>query len=733
MTDQPSPAGSAPEPAAAQSEEGAGERGPAQARGIKEAARDITASTSNPGGINVSNALRRQAEQSLSAGRDFVGGNQFNVNLGGAVGSGTRTVMYQLSEETLTEIRGAFVAPPGYKQLVTAVRGRPVVLLRSRDGQGKWATAARLLLASGVAQIRQLPAGSDLTSLTGDQFEAGVGYLLPDMPGSGSRALRADTLRGLENALATAGARMIITIAADMPITDTRISTYVVDLGRAVDATAVVEAHLRWRCGDPDASRILGDPTVTAMLAHLINADTSCARASELARMIWENSRNGTADVARITERANRRASDDFDAWFDGLGDLPLQCLAVALAVLNGLPQQTVSEAAESLRVRLDPPPTMVPGMPLPANWELAGRPAPFGATRNQRLLKIRARLLPISLPTRYGLTPTEVVRYDDPAYPQMVLDRVWQEYDDIRPQLVDWLRELGGHSMETVRVWTATAVGSLATRNFDYVVDRIIMSWARSSVEERRDNAAFALRKPAIDGALYTQVLSVVRRWSQPDGDEHLRTTAARAYGSSIGHAAPAQAIAALEELARCDDADTAIAIGRSMAELVEWDPGLAVQVVAAVRRWSVDRAIDRRNASQLVFLVIATELVTNVPNARPDGDSSTRWPGLLHFAAADPTMHEIVAGLWRDALRGGLFWQEARGVWTGWAQLAEADPHACHALGRLSRAIGTDPRTGTPHNRIDKILLRLADVWCGAGNPLPSPRAAAAVRAAL
>jgi hypothetical protein len=282
-----------------------------------------------------------------------------------------------------------------------------------------------------------------------------------------------------------------------------------------------------------------------------------------------------------------------------------------------------------------------------------------------------------------------------------------------------------------------------LANRAFGHVLTEIIDKWAASPTSKQsekawrhREAAAMALNIPATSGGLYAQVQRVVREWSDADGDDPYQTeetargyraTAARAYGASLGHTAPDQAIAALSYLADCEDFATANAIGRSLAELMDWDPVLTVPVLTAIVQWLDSRTPERVSTGHVAFLRVAIDLTQPVERVGGDDDTIS-WPTWLRLADTDPTLLPTIAGLWQAALNGPL-WSDARVVFGAWAIAVEPDRRPCAALGRLASAAARADRT----DRTNKILLRLAADWTTDKNSEPTPRAAAAVITAL
>ena len=674
------------------------------------------AGTASPGGVSATNQMLRQARASIRghahvgggiAGRDII------VHYHGVPQPGGP--LPRIGAQAVAAVRHAYVAPDGFADLTAALADRHLLILRAAAGQGAEAAAIRLLLLHEAEPLYRVD-GTDLTGLTGDRLVKGAGYVLH---GADPKRLRRSDIESLDTRLGELPARLVVILPAQAGPVGPDALPYVRDLGRAPDATAILRSHLAWRMGTAAATALL------ARVKDAIDAGAACQELADLARTLHEKgAAEPGADLAWIADWRGRRTAGEIAVWFDDLDDLPQRCLAISLALFNGLPFETVNAAATRLRRRItDPGRGQRDGTDIRLVVPAPALTDPFEHTRTGRVDRIRASITPTTLPAWFGDTPAQVMSYRDPAYPPAVLDRVWREHDDVRPTLVEWFDDLAGDPSEQVRNRVATAVGVLAARAFEYILTTVIDRWAASETAARREAAAVALHEPANEGGLYEQVLQVLRAWSQPGATVARRATAARAYGESVGAADPVQAIAALQYLADCEDEAVRYAIGRSLAQLMDRDEALAVPVLTAVCRWITGTLPQRRRTGYRAFLTIAVGLMTEVPS---DTDGSpVRWPSLLRMADRDPAMLPSIAGLWHAALNGPL-WEDAHWVFGLWALSAEADPLLRAALGRLAATVAQDGRTR-------KILRQLAADWTTGKNPSPTPETARAVLTAL
>jgi hypothetical protein len=311
----------------------------------------------------------------------------------------------------------------------------------------------------------------------------------------------------------------------------------------------------------------------------------------------------------------------------------------------------------------------------------------PFRMGRRRLLDEVRASVAMRMIETRHGETPAEVATFVDPSYPRRLLNYVWQEHDHVRGPLLEWLKRLGEHGSDAVRIAAATATGVLAVTSFDFVRARVLLAWATHEYEVCRESAAIALDGPANDDVLGRTVNGLVAEWARDDRIE-LVATAARACGVALGKQDPEKALALLDEMIVVEDLAIIRAYCMSLAEWVGGDDVvLRGRGVAAVHEWSCDRADpDKRTAGQLAFLWMAMDLITE----------DDPWPALLKFAVTDGTMAQRVVALWSSVLVNPELSEQARRVLAEWADTVNPDTVAitafvdmCGRMGSRSRAV--------------------------------------------
>jgi hypothetical protein len=636
----------------------------------------------------------------------------------------------ELSIDLLEPVRFAFVDPANWADLSVQFLAKRTIVIRGRTGQGKDATAIRLL-AGEVGTIYHLDPEIDVTRLAASitkrteatgRDELGIGFLLcqPDNAGK----LRGYTFHALEQALAAANARLLITISADVLFADNELEAYVLDLGNVpIPRRRIVQSHLSWQCNDEETvAKLLANPAVDELICELEHGDHTCQSAAELAWIInSERTDEGVVNAARVRERRRKQHDQAFDLWFDSLRGADERSFAIALAVLDGLPYEQVADAARRLRAKLElSQQLVVSGGPKPelriARRELLQQPT------NRLLDVLRAYERDEESRHEYGLIPVRVVAYRDPRYPEKIIERVWRGYQ-VQPTLLSWLYELVVAPSDQVRYYAANTLGVLCRYSFDYLWTGSLSRWANSKDSRLREAVAYALREPAADARLVPSVNMVVSGWYSDVGSPLRQATAARAFGVCVGQPDPDAAIERLGRLATIDDYSVAVAIGNALADLILDDAdGIAPRVCAALVAWFNDKL--RARSAELAFLILASTLVAW---ERPSQNApEERWPSLLRLAESDEKLQWPMCALWRHLFRNSVLLEQANAVLTGWAALAETDYRQLAALLRLIREVVRQP---APDPRIRRNLAKLATSWIDPLNLNPLPRAHAAM----
>jgi hypothetical protein len=398
-------------------------------------------------------------------------------------------------------------------------------------------------------------------------------------------------------------------------------------------------------------------------------------------------------DAPERTAKRLLEQSADIDHW----------SFVISLAVFDNGRYQLVADAAGLLARRLAPgdPRNAAAWQPGPARADrlqqagggqyhvtpdagglLARRLAPGdprnaaawqpGPARTARLEQAEAELLDAREQLRpFIRAPVVRARFKDPELPAAVLDLVWNELDQLRGPVRDWLDTLGGDVDIEVREPTAVAVGYLAGHGFGYVLDLIIEPWARRD-EKTREAAALALGALARRQRFSAQVLALLSRWAHGP-DPFLRETAAIAYGWSIGRRQPDVALRELRSLARRGDARELPIVARALRELVRrWRDREVLEELCA---WTT--APQRTTWEPAERRLLWTGLAAFLMIARLYEEGRPRreglWPLLLVQAEDNPVARERIVLLWRRALADESLEAAAVDTLCGWAYQAD------------------------------------------------------------
>lgn len=659
------------------------------------------------------------------AGRDYISGDFIVVNMGAPDGTGARAWrLTSVSERMMRLVRGAFVEPEGWIDIIESGGRHRVVILRGSAGRGRFGCGLKLMQELAVEHVYYLDSITDLDrlpgALSGLPMKSGFVLAVP----LDQSVLTAGVLRSVAEALDTVDGRLVIA-AGGGPFGDDDVLEYVVPMVVGADVRRLVERHLEHHLGHRRAEQALAQVDVRDLIDDLLRDEAPCSMAAliadELARAYGEK-----IDVAVVRKRITEHSNDEFDIWFDTLGDVDTRCFAIALAVLNGLPYEKVAQAARQLRAKLGSGAAQSSASTAVTPRSTAASPGdPFRISRGRRLELLRARVERVTLLQPYGRVPAEAVSYIDWSFAEVVLRRAWESYQ-IQNVLLEWLGDLITDVSEQLRIRAGLALGKLAVLSFDYVNEMVFVrrTYADDDNSSKwRDAIAYALRVAAEDKALHPVVARVVGGWYADNDNPQAQACAARAYGLSLGRSDPAGAVDALERLAMINDIRVARAIGDSLSDLLATDPGrMAAPVVGRLTQWF--DSLKRHLAGQLIFLILASSLLAPADEAagRPSD-----WPMLLMLLVDHADLRDPLIELWRQVIVRSDFHDQAEQVMGTWAGLAEADGPMRETFTRMLRAIANQDE------RARAILLRYAAKWHSDENLQPLPRTADAIRWAL
>lgn len=633
-----------------------------------------------------------------------------------------------VSPLVLERVRGAFEEPDRWPETRATFGSRSLVILRGRAGTGKTTAALRLLLGCSLTRIFHLDQQTDLGALAArleatavEGTGAGAGFLV-EQPVD-SAALRGWLVQGLEGALYRAGARLVLTVHHEAGLVDPDLLDYVLELPGPPTHRGIVRRYLDWKLGEAAAARLMNRSDVTALLDEHLVVDATCKTAADVASVLGDSadaSPTGSPDLSTVRDRLVRRGAEDFEIWAESLDDPFLRCYAVALAVLNGLPQEDVAAAARSLYVRLGAEDYTVLA---DADGRRPRLREPYEVPRRRRLAQLRAQAVQGTFFSALGRVPAETLEYKDLSYPRKVIEYFWAEFP-LQHALLDWLGELVVDPSEQVRTHAGVALGVLADRSFQYLSSHVFHPWAAGTDRAKRNAVANALSVNAKNPELRGMVTALAAGWMADLDQPMAQATAARVHAVSLGVSEPLAAVDALVRLAVVDNVQVAVAIGDSLTDILAEDEGLTTVVLSRLCTTLTEHRA--RPTVLLAFLAVAAQLVVETAGIESEA-VAPNWPALLLSADRTAALRPPFVELWRAALNEAVYRTEAEDVLRLWAALSEVDPTLRELfLSLIAGLVHGNPRTAT-------ILRRQAADWAGPHSIVPLPRTAAAVVAEL
>lgn len=641
---------------------------------------------------------------------DIVGGGrayrtQFGASVSGTIhtGSGELRGERQAQEiaggfagrvlaETLRKVNTVYVAPNAYPRATRLLEERHLLILWGQSHGGKWTSALHLLASFHEDALFELD-----PTVTFEQFRvtdlAGQrGYVIDTVTPEQAEQLTRSLLSRLSEHLRTQNSRLVITVDQRVALSTAAVGDYLVRWEDVPSPDELLSRHLPWYVADAallaKAQALCSDSTVQQLLQTNLRPGDIDRLAELVAQAALAN-----LPLSEVLARFEKRTREQVADWFETHTELADRTLMVAVAVLNGAAEQAVFEAQTHLQTLIRPPQDDKP----------PSEDALFGRTRSQRIKEVLARVVDGHELTEFGRSPIQQLVLENPALQPAILRYIWEEYDQLRPLLLTWLRELGSHQSFEVRARAAAAVGELSKSDFGYVRQQVILPWANHEQSRARQSAALAVGVPAWNGALASQVLRILHHWSTLRNNPRLCWTAAVAYGGLVGLRFPDAALRDLQQIAQAGDLFLFATASRSMIALFlagAAAPDYFHQVLATLTMWVRD---DRREPVSvrgvLVFLMLAQQATLKV------GDVGESWPALL-WLLQDSTSEEKIIHLWRQALNTKHTRALALDVLNDWCRRVDDHKHLDDALTGLFEVL---TRRGTGRER-DRLLAYLA-----------------------
>jgi len=637
-------------------------------------------------------------------GGDIVAGNKFELSFGQG---GAQIRVRRITAEELTE---PFVRTSAIDRLGASLSDQPIVVLQGPHGHGKGAALVRTLKRDlrDDATMFYLDPSTDLATFSCAEVPEDSVLVLQDLPDGAADRLDAYTLGRIQSELRARGCRLgITTTTKAAKLTTFGAGLLVVELDARPSPRQVFDRHLSALLLGTNVNRdaVLSWPNVKPLLDAQLGADCSLADAARLATMLFRARDEPETAAGRVRSQMTEYAIEKVAQWFRKLDSMKAQCMAISLAVLNGLSRETIAHAARLLEVQILPAP------------DAANAPAvtnPFSADAAVSPTQLQADVVAETRMTEHGPIIVQAMSYAEQGYPGQVLRYVWREHDAGRAALVDWLCYLGKSADLAVRVRAATAVGVLACEAMDYLHGQIILGWACDDEAVVRTSAAIALGPPASDPLVRDTVRSLVAEWAKESSDQPLRATAARTYGRSIGLNSPTLALRELSRLAELDDLELMFAISNSYCELVlDGTTPLSVRVLGEIEKLAADRTREKQIVGRMSLLGLS--YLRGAPPVLSEQDSQFRtWPTLLALGLANARIAGAAARLWGLSLNDPDVGPLATKSLDDWALAAEDSRELHSAFVNLMREVAVDERAR-------RAVLRRAQLWSSRNGQAP------------
>lgn len=579
--------------------------------------------------------------------------------------------------ETLRKINTVYVAPNAYPHASQLLEERHLLILWGPTHGGKWTSALHLLASFHEDALFELD-----PTVTFEQFRvadlAGQrGYVLDTITPEQAEQLTRSLLSRLSEHLYAQKSRLVITVDQRVALSTAAVGDYLVRWEDVPSLDELLSRHLPWYVADvallAKAQALCDDSVVQQLLQTNLRPGDIDRLAELVAQAVLAN-----VPLNEVLARFEQRTREQVADWFETHTALAERTLMVAVAVLNGAAEQAVFEAQARLQTLIRPPQDDKP----------PGEEALFGRTRSQRVKAVLARVVDGHELAEFGPSPVKQLVLENPTLQPTVLRYIWEEYDQLRPILLTWLRELGLHPSFEVRARAASAVGELSKFDFGYVRQQVLLPWANHEQTRVRQSAALALGVPVWEGALAPQVLGLLHHWSTLRNNPRLCWTAAVAYGGLVGLRFPDAALRDLQQIAQQGNLLLFEAASRSILTLFlagAIAPDYFIQVLATISAWvGAGKETRERCPGLLVFLMLAQQVTLKV------GETGESWPAML-WLTHDQSSEEKITRLWRRALNSKGTRTIGLAVLHGWCRLVDEQEHLYASFARQITRLAT------------------------------------------
>jgi hypothetical protein len=626
-------------------------------------------------------------DSAIRAGGNYIGQNYFRADDGskiftaagdmkidfGGAGAGAAPVL-DLSPGEAEQLRKCLVAPPSQAKLTDALDRERLVFLRGAETTGRRAAALHALLtwvgdgatdAAGRPSlgVGVIPAAGLPSRPTVPELRRRHGYFL-DATTTESIGDFQTLAEILKDRVFKNDCRVVILVSADTE-----------DLpARAIDhqPPPAHEIFRSWLAYEAECAGVDVD-LPEEMLQEIngnLNQESSPRDAIKMARWLVSGLSDGRtadnlrADLSRKSEESIRRRLDE---------NRPVlgRCFMISSAVLDGLREVTVSNAALALAEHIKNVRSIKPEEPLPA-WEQLHTWLEYANARTS--------------PAQIAGGGRTVHLNSETAIPTLRV--LWGNHPTIREPLIDWLKDLAEETStrQEVQIKAAHAAGVLASFDFETARSRFLDPWVSSRDSENHRLAAMMLESAVREPDILQRVLDLLKGWSGGTRDQRL--VAVQAYGSRIGLSALSNALRDLRRISFRCDAGLARSVAGSIGNLYSSDTAIAI--LSELSTW-----LDSGTPSSLYVSALAFMRLARISRGNP------ARPSLIELNPGRDLV-ELLSVLWENALslkvttyrskRSNLAVPDSWRVLLDWINRYEEERAVREVIDRIIKAGGSD-----------------------------------------
>jgi hypothetical protein len=633
-----------------------------------------------------------------ASGRDIKNNTTIPVNSSSAKG-----VAGQVASFEIEKISSVYIQTDCYIQAKNILSEKHILILQGDAHLGKWTTAISLLSslhAEGILEID--PIIEDLGSF---ECAAQQGYVIVDplaLDSTGTVKLRRSVLNSLSNKFRFSNSHLVIILDSRVQIALEDLDEHILNWEDLPASSDLLKKHLEWYLRTTekltDGYALMQAEEVCELLQQnkLLPGDVD-----RLAKLLAEVV-SGEMTLNQALSRFSLLVDKQVIHWFEQHVDLKQRVLMVTLAVLSGTNYDTVLEASQQLQTIIKP---------LSEEDELSNRETELNYKLSDELKIVCAHLEKGYQNSEYGSRKVDLIVFDIPQFQPAILSYVWREYYKWREPLLTWLHKLASHSNFEVRARTAAAAGELSKYDFGLVLEKVLRPWAKSEDQQQRQLAALALSICVFEDELATQVLKLLKSWSNLGNNPRLALTVIAAY-SGVGILFPGNALRDLFAIAVGGNTPIFFAVAESIVSL--FSAGQYIAVLESLEAWTEH---TQTSTPHQLGLVIFLELMQTAKVAADSNFGNS--PTLLWLAKENKTYAKIVTCLLRRALNLKVTCIPALDCIRNWLNYVDYDSRFYPVLGRIIYNLVTDDGTKFESNNNRDRMLHYLKRWAVTGTP--------------